>query len=117
MKEFIEMLKKIKPNVDFENEEALVDDGILESLDIISIISEIADKYGVVIPSDEIIPDNFNSAIALYELVEDLKQDLKVESDISGIKTCVYVIYTGFLKCTDVHINKFLKEQHFTVDI
>ena len=45
MKEFIEMLKKIKPNVDFENEEALVDDGILESLDIISIISEIADKY------------------------------------------------------------------------
>lgn len=92
MKEFIEMLKKIKPNVDFENEEALVDDGILESLDIISIISEIADKYGVVIPSDEIIPDNFNSAIALYELVEDLKHDLKVESDISGIKTCVYGI-------------------------
>ena len=45
MKEFIEMLKKIKPNVDFENEESLVDDGILESLDIISIISEIADKY------------------------------------------------------------------------
>lgn len=38
MKEFIEMLKKIKPNVDFENEESLVDDGILESLDIISII-------------------------------------------------------------------------------
>ena len=73
MKEFIELLRKIKPNVDFENEEALVDDGILESLDIISIISEIADKYGVVIPSDEIIPDNFNSAIALYELVEDLK--------------------------------------------
>ena len=103
MKEFIEMLKKIKPNVDFENEEALVDDGILESLDIISIISEIADKYGVVIPSDEIIPDNFNSAIALYELVH----DLKVESDISGTKTCVYVIYTGFFKCTDVHINKF----------
>lgn len=30
MKEFIEMLKKIKPNVDFENEEALVDDGILD---------------------------------------------------------------------------------------
>ena len=91
MKEFIEMLKKIKPNVDFENEEALVDDGILESL--------------------EIIPDNFNSAIALYELVEDLKQelkhDLKVESDISGTKTCVYGIYTGFFECTDVHINKF----------
>ena len=73
MNDFIAMLKKIKPNVDFENEDALVDDGILESLDIITIIAEIADKYDVIIPSDEIIPDNFNSAIALYELVEDLK--------------------------------------------
>ena len=72
MEEFISMLKGIKPNVDFENEEALVDDGLIESLDIIYIISEISDKYGVQIPSDEIIPDNFNSAEALYELVQDL---------------------------------------------
>ena len=72
MEEFISMLKGIKPNVDFENEEALVDDGLIESLDIISIISEISDKYGVQIPSDEIIPNNFNSAEALYELVQDL---------------------------------------------
>lgn len=73
MNDFIAMLKKIKPNVDFENEDALVDDGILESLDIIMIIAEIADKYDVIIPSDEITSDNFNSAEALYELVEDLK--------------------------------------------
>ena len=70
MNDFIAMLKKIKPNVDFENEDALVDDGILESLDIITIIAEIADKYDVIIPSDEITSDNFNSAEALYELVE-----------------------------------------------
>ena len=73
MNDFIAMLKKIKPNVDFENEDALVDDGILESLDIITIIAEIADKYDVIIPSDEFTSDNFNSAEALYELVEDLK--------------------------------------------
>ena len=73
MNDFIAMLKKIKPNVDFENEDALVDDGILESLDIITIIAEIADKYDVIIPSDEITSDNFNSAEALYELAEDLK--------------------------------------------
>jgi len=47
MNDFIAMLKKIKPNVDFENEDALVDDGILESLDIITIIAEIADKFQV----------------------------------------------------------------------
>lgn len=73
MEEFIKMLSSIKPGVDFASEEALVDDGILKSLDIISIISEIAATYGVIIPSDEIIPDNFNSAEALFELVEDLK--------------------------------------------
>ena len=73
MNDFIAMLKKIKPNVDFENEDALVDDGILESLYIITIIAEISDKYDVIIPSDEITSDNFNSAEALYELVEDLK--------------------------------------------
>lgn len=73
MEEFINMLSAIRPGVDFAAEEALVDDGILKSLDIITIISEIADRYGVVIPSDEIIPDNFNSAQALFELVEDLK--------------------------------------------
>ena len=71
MNDFIAMLKKIKPNVDFENEDALVDDGILESLDIITIIAEIADKYDVIIPSDEIIPDNFNSAIALCQTLRE----------------------------------------------
>lgn len=75
MEEFLKLLKKIKPNVDFTKEQALVDDGLLESLDIISIISEVAEVYGVLIPSDEIIPDNFNSAEAMYELIEDLKEN------------------------------------------
>ena len=75
MEEFLKLLKKIKPNVDFTKEQALIDDGLLESLDIISIISEVAEVYGVLIPSDEIIPDNFNSAEAMYELIEDFKEN------------------------------------------
>ena len=75
MEEFLKLLKKIKPNVDFTKEQALVDDGLLESLDIISIISEVAEVYGVLIPSDEIIPDNFNSAEAMYEFIEDFKEN------------------------------------------
>ena len=82
MKEFIEMLRKIKPNVDFENEEALVDDGILESLDIISIISEIADKYGVVITS---VRDSAGRWTAS-------ETESEVYLDISVIKNCVYGI-------------------------
>lgn len=75
MEEFLKLLKKIKPNVDFTKEQALVDDGLLESLDIISIISEVAEVYGVLISSDEIIPENFNSAEAMYELIEDFKEN------------------------------------------
>jgi acyl carrier protein len=72
MDDFIKMLQKVKPGVDFTTETKLVDDGILDSLDIISIMAEIADVYGVVIPSEEIVPENFNSAAALKELVDDL---------------------------------------------
>ena len=50
MEDFIKMLKGVKPDIDFEHETALVDDGLLESLDIISIISEISEVYGVWIP-------------------------------------------------------------------
>ena len=72
MDEFIDMLLAVKPNIDYANEDALVDDGILDSLDIVSIISEISDKYGVTIPTDEIIPENFNSAADMKELVDEL---------------------------------------------
>lgn len=72
MEKLVDLLKKVKPNVDFENETALVDDGLIDSLDVISIIAEISEQYGVVIPNDEIIPDNFNSAEALKELIDDL---------------------------------------------
>ena len=72
MDKLIALLNKVKPNVDFVNEEALVDDNIIDSLDVISIIAEIAEQYGIVIPNDEIIPDNFNSAEAIKELIDDL---------------------------------------------
>ncbi len=72
MDKLIALLNKVKPNVDFVNEEALVDDNVIDSLDVISIIAEIAEQYGIVIPNDEIIPDNFNSAEAIKELIDDL---------------------------------------------
>ena len=72
MEKLLGILKSVKKGVDFENEEELVDKGLINSIDVISIIAEIEDKYGVVIPSDEIIPENFNSAAALKELIDDL---------------------------------------------
>lgn len=75
MDDLIKILLEVKPNVDYKKEKALVDDGIIDSLDIVSIISELSDAYDVVIPSTEIAPENFNSAESIYAMLERLKED------------------------------------------
>ena len=72
MESLLEILLEIQPEVDFETCSTLVDDKILDSFDIISIITEVNTEYDVAIPAEEIIPENFNSAQALYELIEKL---------------------------------------------
>lgn len=72
MDTLLEILKGLHPEVDFESCTTLIDDGILDSFDIVSIIAEINDKFDVAIPAEEIIPENFNSAQALFELIERL---------------------------------------------
>lgn len=69
MNELLEILNDLHPDVDFETEENLIEDGILDSLDIVSLISQIDDVFDVVIPPEEIVPENFNSAKALYALI------------------------------------------------
>lgn len=75
MNELIEILENLHPEVDFDTCETLIEDKILDSFDIITIISEINETFDVVIPAEEIVPDNFNSAKALYELVCRLEED------------------------------------------
>lgn len=73
MKELLEILKSIRPDVDFENETELIDEGILDSFDVVSIISEIDDKFDVQIRITELDPENFNSAEAIWNLIQHLK--------------------------------------------
>ena len=75
MNELIEILSNLHPEVDFETCDTLIDDKILDSFDIISVISEINEEFDVVIPAEEIIPENFNSAQALYELIARLSDE------------------------------------------
>ena len=75
MEELLEILNDLHPDVDFTTEKGLVDNRILDSLDIISLISEINDCFDVVIPAEEIIPENFNSADAIYALIRHLEED------------------------------------------
>ena len=71
----MEILTETCPGVDFETETALIDDGLLESLDIVTIVAEIDAEYDVQIPAVELTPENFNSAKALYALVERLMEE------------------------------------------
>jgi D-alanine--poly(phosphoribitol) ligase subunit 2 len=75
MEQLLEILKKIKPGVDFEKETALYDDGIIDSLDVITIISEVNDEFDVSVPAEEIVPENFNSTKAMLALIERLEDE------------------------------------------
>ena len=61
--------------MDFETCDTLIDDEILDSFDIVSLIAEISNEFDVTISAKDIIPDNFNSAQALYELVTRLADE------------------------------------------
>ena len=74
MEEILQILNELHPDVDFETTEDLIDDGILDSLDMVTLITEINDRLDVSIPPEEIIPENFNSAKALFELVSKLDE-------------------------------------------
>ena len=75
MEKLIEILEELQPDVDFENTNDLVDGRYLDSLTILSLISEIEDEFDVEIPTVEIIPANFNSAKKIWELIEKVKED------------------------------------------
>lgn len=69
MEKLLEILKEIRPDVDFENETELVDAGVLDSLDIATIISELNDAFDIAIRVTELDPENFNSMKAIHEMV------------------------------------------------
>ena len=71
----LEILKELHDDVDYESCETLIDDKILDSFDIITLISEISSELDIVIPAEKIVPENFNSAKALSKLVEELSGD------------------------------------------
>lgn len=74
MNKLLTILTGLHPDVDFAAEDALIDSGILDSFDIVTIVAEIDDTLGVAIPADELTPENFNSARALYALVQRLSE-------------------------------------------
>lgn len=72
----IKILEEIRADVDFNNQnQKLIDDEILDSFDIISIVGELNEAFDVEISVDELLPENFNSPDAMAELITKLQEE------------------------------------------
>ncbi|MBD5487959.1 MAG: acyl carrier protein [Lachnospiraceae bacterium] len=71
--ELLQLLATENPEIDFTASDELVDDGILDSLTIVSVISTLSMEYGIDIPYEEIMPENFNSIDAMVAMVQRLQ--------------------------------------------
>ena len=75
MEALLDILSELHPEVDFETCTTLIDDKILDSFDIVTLVAEIDSEYDVAIPAEELVPENFNSAANLYALIQKLMED------------------------------------------
>ncbi len=75
MDELMEILEEMRPDVDFKAEKALIDDGILDSFDVISLVGELNDAFDIEIKPSDLIPANFNNVDAIMALITKLQDE------------------------------------------
>ena len=75
MNELMEILENLRPDVDFENETGLIDNAILDSFDIVSLVGELNETFDIEIGPTDLVAENFNSAQAILALVEKLQDE------------------------------------------
>ena len=75
MSVLLEILQEMHDDIDFMTHETLIDDKVIDSFDIITLIAEIDDRIGVTIPAEELVPENFNSYTAINTLINRLADD------------------------------------------
>ena len=73
MDELLELLEDIHPGVDYASETHLVTNGILKSFDVMMLVGDISDTFDVDIPVEKVVPENFESAKAIFELIRSLQ--------------------------------------------
>ena len=69
------VLEEIRPDVDFENEKQLITDGVLDSFDIVSLVTALNDEFDIEIEVGNMVPDNFNSIEGMMALIEKLQDE------------------------------------------
>ena len=75
MDKIMEILREIDDSVDYEKETELIDGHILDSFGVITLVSELEDEFDISIDAVEMVPANFNSAAAIWEMVKRLQEN------------------------------------------
>ena len=75
MEELLEILNDLNPDIDYETEEKLIDNKLYDSFKIITLISEISDTFEIELGPEHLIPENFNSARAMWEMIRRIQED------------------------------------------
>ncbi len=75
MDKLIRILQELNPEVDFTTATGLIDDGLLDSFDIVTLVAELDEQFGVQISVVDLVPENFNSSAAIYALVQRLQEN------------------------------------------
>jgi len=79
MEKLLEILKKIKPEIDFETRDSLIDDGALDSIELFEVLIAIEDTFSIQIDPNQIDPDNFQSVASMWKLIQSIKQQQQKE--------------------------------------
>ncbi len=75
MEELYKILTELRPDINFDEKKALIDDGILDSFDIVALVGEIGETFDVQVGVEDLIPENFNTVEAIWELINRLRDE------------------------------------------
>ncbi len=75
MDELLEILEEINPDIDYETETRLIDGKVLDSFSIVSLVAEISDTFDIDISPKYLVPENFNSAEAMWRMIQTIQQE------------------------------------------
>ena len=73
--ELLEILEELHPDIDFESEENLIDDKMLDSFDVVTLVTEIGSAFDVELTAADMVPENFNSLGAMVAMIERMMED------------------------------------------
>ena len=70
--EILELLQELHEDVDYETEESLVDDKVLDSFDLVTLVTELNETFDVEVTARDFVAENFNSLDCLTDMIERL---------------------------------------------